>query len=636
MPIRVCFMVMPFGTKPTGAEPGKGPTEINFNALWDKALLPMIRDLGFTPVRADQDAGSLIIQSMIERLAISDLVIADMTIPNANVYYEVGVRHAAKQTGCVLIATDWSKPLFDAAQMRRLTYPLPEDAVVPKSDGLLTDQATNAVREALKDKIEKMADDVSPVYQTIPGFPNKVDPTKVALFHDVAEKLAHIQGEVAAARSMPRKQAADVVNTIASSYGADAVEVPSVALDIVQLLRDTQQWDTALSFFERLPAKVRALPVMREQRALALGRKRRFQDAITELNALISEEGDSSERSGLLGGRYKALYEAATDASSKSDNLNLAIQCYQRGMMLDLNDYYPASNLPRLYRERNEEGDETKAMSAARLTVLACDRAMQRNPNDPWIRPTLLGAAFDAADVPQAKKLLDEFLQAAVPPFQVESTIPDLRRALWLLAYEDKSSELAKILGKFQRRLDANGTVTALAGRRIDPPGAKGQNRRFPLENETKVAQRIRNMLVGTASTGVVSSAACGADILALENAGGLGLNRRVVLPFPRDRFRSTSVVDRGEEWGKRFDTILADLDKSDVIELNLEGNEDEAYAATNGRILDEAVKSVDVGQRALAAIVWNGLSRGSSDLTVAFRKLAEDKEIETLSVPTL
>ena len=65
MPIRVCFMVMPFGTKPTGAEPGKGPAQINFNALWDKALLPMIRDLGFTPVRADQDAGSLIIQSMI-------------------------------------------------------------------------------------------------------------------------------------------------------------------------------------------------------------------------------------------------------------------------------------------------------------------------------------------------------------------------------------------------------------------------------------------------------------------------------------------------------------------------------------------------------------------------------------------
>ena len=122
--------------------------------------------------------------------------------------------------------------------------------------------------------------------------------------------------------------------------------------------------------------------------------------------------------------------------------------------MLDLNHYYPASNLPRLYRERNLSDDETKAMSAARLTVVACERAMQRNPNDPWIRPTLLGAAFDAGDVPKARKLLDEFNQAATAPFQLESTIPDLRRALSLLAYPETSPELASILGDFQRLLD--------------------------------------------------------------------------------------------------------------------------------------------------------------------------------------
>jgi hypothetical protein len=34
----VCFMVMPFGTKPTGMEAGKGPAQIDFNAPWEKAL----------------------------------------------------------------------------------------------------------------------------------------------------------------------------------------------------------------------------------------------------------------------------------------------------------------------------------------------------------------------------------------------------------------------------------------------------------------------------------------------------------------------------------------------------------------------------------------------------------------------
>jgi tetratricopeptide (TPR) repeat protein len=628
--IRVCFMVMPFGKKPTGAEPGKGPAEIDFNALWDKALRPMIEDLRprFVPVRADQDAGSLIIQSMIERLAISDLVIADMTIANANVYYEVGIRHAAQQAGCVLIAADWSKPLFDTAQMRRLTYPLTE--------GDVTAETAQAIQTALKDGVQRMMDDTSPVYQAIPGFPGQIDIGKVLTFHDVAEKLALIQGEVAVARSMPRDQAGDVVNRIVSDYGADAVALPSVALDIVQLLRDTRQWAAALSFIDGLPDRVRAIPVMREQRALVLGRSGLPLEALKELNTLIQVAGDSSERSGLLGGRYKALYEDAVDLPSKTSYLKQAITSYERGMMLDLNDYYPSSNLPRLYRERNLSGDETKALTAARLTVVACERAMQRNPNDPWIRPTLLGAAFDAGDVPQARKLLDEFLQAATPPFQIESTIPDLRRALSLLPDAETSSQQAGILGEFQRLLDANGTVTALAGRRIDAAEAKGPNLRFPAENEAKVAQRVRNMLVGTASTGVVSSAACGADILALESAGGLGLSRRVVLPFARDRFRAISVVDRGEEWGQRFDAILTELDKSDIIELSLDGDEDEAYAATNVRILDEAKKLADTDQRVLAAIVWNGLARGASDLTVAFRKLAVAREIETLSVPTL
>jgi hypothetical protein len=83
----VCFMVMPFGKKLTNVDSGKYPGQIDFDALWDKALRPMIQDdLKFLPIRADHDAGALIIKAMIERLAISDLVIADLTIPNANVY----------------------------------------------------------------------------------------------------------------------------------------------------------------------------------------------------------------------------------------------------------------------------------------------------------------------------------------------------------------------------------------------------------------------------------------------------------------------------------------------------------------------------------------------------------------------
>ena len=53
-------------------------------------MTPAIRELGYDPVRADPDLGAAIIKEMIERLAISDLVIADVSTPNGNVYYEFG------------------------------------------------------------------------------------------------------------------------------------------------------------------------------------------------------------------------------------------------------------------------------------------------------------------------------------------------------------------------------------------------------------------------------------------------------------------------------------------------------------------------------------------------------------------
>ena len=88
---------MPYGRRATQAEAGRGPAEIDFNALWDRGYVPTIKALGYEPVRADQDTGGLIVSQMLERLYFADLVLADMTIPNGNVYYEVGIRHAAKR-----------------------------------------------------------------------------------------------------------------------------------------------------------------------------------------------------------------------------------------------------------------------------------------------------------------------------------------------------------------------------------------------------------------------------------------------------------------------------------------------------------------------------------------------------------
>jgi hypothetical protein len=628
MPISVCFMVMPFGKKLTHAETDTIPVQIDFDLLWDKVFRPMIQDdLKYIPIRADQDAGALIIQAMIERLAISDLVIADLTIPNANVYYEVGVRHAAQKQGCVLIAADWSKPLFDVSQMRRVKYPL--------SEGAVSDETAATIRKALAIGIKESMDLTSPVFQAIPGYPDRVRPGQLQSFRDVACRLAAFQAEVSVARGLPAAFAAEHAQKIVDQYAEDAVAVPSMALDLTRLLRDAQDWNKGLTFIDGLPPRVRELPAIREQRALMLGKTGQHMQAILELEALILTDGDTSERSGLIGGRYKALYDHAPQAEAKAIFLNKAIFCYERAMMLDLNDYFPSSNLPRLYRERKRDGDEKKAVTAANIALVACERARKRNPADPWVALTLLGAAFDAGDTLSAERLLNEMEEEVAPSFYIQSTIPDLRRSLSLLNDTRTSSALAAILAGLQRFLDPNGTVLALAGRRIDPEGA--EERRFPPENEAVVAARITNMMVSTTSLAVVCSAACGVDILALESAGLLGLGRRVVLPFSREQFRATSVADRGEDWGRRFDAILQQLQSKDIVELNLQGDNDEAYSTVNSKILDEATGwASKTGRRALAMVVWNGSSRGATDMTDAFRRLAVDRKLEAIPVPTL
>src|SRR5689334_16384562 len=98
--------------------------------------------------------------------------------------------------------------------------------------------------------------------------------------------------------------------------------------------------------------------------------------------------------------------------------------------------------------------------------------------------------------------------------------------------------------------------IIALAGRRIDTPDTDPP--RFPLGGVPLVRRRLAELFRVERATALVCSAACGADLVALEEAERLGIRRRIVLPFPPERFRETSVVDRPGDWGSAFDRLVA------------------------------------------------------------------------------
>jgi len=160
--------------------------------------------------------------------------------------------------------------------------------------------------------------------------------------------------------------------------------------------------------------------------------------------------------------------------------------------------------------------------------------------------------------------------------------------------------------------------IIALAGRRMD--AADATEPRFPPQNVDEVRTRIYDTLQQTGATALVSSAACGADLLALTEAGKLGLRRRIVLPFERPRFRTTSVTDRPGDWGSVYDQVLDEVEEDGDLVILKNLPDDEAYSIVNGAILNEAVALGDAGREEVSAVlVWDGVSRGDDDLTEHF-----------------
>lgn len=180
--------------------------------------------------------------------------------------------------------------------------------------------------------------------------------------------------------------------------------------------------------------------------------------------------------------------------------------------------------------------------------------------------------------------------------------------------------------------------IIALAGRRIDAPDADLP--RFPLSNVDIVRGRLYKLLSEKEPAALVCSAACGADLLALSVAGDLGIRRRVVLPFAREQFRETSVVDRPGDWGSLFDTICDEVsDNEDLVILGCSKDDKAAYSAASTAILDEAVQlQTAVGkddQTILTVIVWEGSSRGEDDQTASFASEAGSRGFAIAAILT-
>jgi hypothetical protein len=132
--MKTCFVIAPIGEE-------NSEIRKNSDQVLKHLITPGVKPLGYEPVRADQiEKSGIITQQIMERIAKSELVLADLTGPNANVLYELSLRHALRLPFIQIVRKD-SKIPFDVSANRTIHYDLTDPDSVSDCVGRINTQA---------------------------------------------------------------------------------------------------------------------------------------------------------------------------------------------------------------------------------------------------------------------------------------------------------------------------------------------------------------------------------------------------------------------------------------------------------------------------------------------------------------
>jgi len=131
--LATCFVMMPFGEW--------------FDKYYQDIYSPAIKEAGFEPVRADElfTTGS-VVEQIWEQIEKAELLLADLTGKNPNVFYELGLAHAAGKP-VIFAAANVDDVPFDLRHLRVIIYDVRE----PEWASTLRKNVTDYLRNAAKD-----------------------------------------------------------------------------------------------------------------------------------------------------------------------------------------------------------------------------------------------------------------------------------------------------------------------------------------------------------------------------------------------------------------------------------------------------------------------------------------------------
>lgn len=424
MPINNIFVAMPFGTK----KANNHRYLINFDDVYNKAIVPAANELGLSIIRADEEEdGGLIHVLMIERLICTDIAIVDITNENPNVYYELGLRHCARPQATILIYDKSTRLPFDIQPLRAIPYEL--------NQGVISDEAANTLKENIKTRIISVINcdykcDSLP-FALIDKFPKtELDPEMLQIYQELFKKRASFK------TMLENVQDIEDIKAVINKMEEDKFPLKLLIYELIKSYQKFNAWNELIDFInQKLDDETKSILYVKQQEALAYNKRgiksNSEEDLNTSINLLIQiikNYGASAETYGLIGSAYKRFAIAKkTDMSYKS-YLERAILHYREGFNFDSRDFYTGINLATLLLVK---GTEEAIMEFKRITpvlqynIELNDLAMS---NDYWLLATAYELYIQIEKFSNAEKILGYIVTLSEKPteWMIRSTLTNL------------------------------------------------------------------------------------------------------------------------------------------------------------------------------------------------------------------
>lgn len=569
------FVAMPFGTK-TAAD----GQLIDFNRVYLEYIAPALEAAGLEAFRADQEVRAGDIRTdMFQELLVADLVVADLSIDNPNVWYELGVRHALRARGVVLVSGGRVTTAFDLYTDRKLRYSLKDGAPDPAA----VEDDKRKLAEMVKATMESWhGRKVSPVYSLMP---NLQEPDwkslRIGDVREFWERHDNWQDRLDLARKAGRIGDVLVLAEEApvAAFRADAWITAGEALLKAERFRFAlEHLERGLAIDPDNPHALRQQGVCLQRLAVAKLPGHSLDRAREHYGEVLKRYPSDPETWALLGRVDKDAWvdtwrqpgrtpeQMREDAAYEDALLRAAIDSYVRAYRSNPNHYYSGINalaLMHLYRHLTNDAryDRDMAIMAGAVRFAAeCD------PNEGqlfWSKTTLgdLEVLVGTPDTVKtaykeaiAKNEHDWFSlnssRAQLQLFQDLGFRPDTIAA-GIATFDRALERLQQPESRWQPR-----QVLLFSGHMIDAPDRT--QARFPADKETIAAQKIGAALdqIGAGPDDLAfCQAAAGGDLLFIEACQERGVRCQVLLPFPEPDFIERSIAPSvaGDRWCDRF-----------------------------------------------------------------------------------